>query len=169
MVEIPKDFNPSDHLHKSSSQYDERSMLIEEINIRLRDNVVELVTHLSGDAPNTRWSNRNEVRFGRKGGIAVCTSGSTKGRITMFDGDGMGRSPFQYIQSELNCSFNDAVDWAANWLGLSPDYKPDPEVARLRFEKRQQDQRQAEILEQADKERRIAKAVAIFDAAEVIE
>ena len=80
----------------------------------------------------------------------------------------MGKSPFQYIQSEMNCSFNEAVDWAAKWLGIAPDFKPDPEVAQLRLEKRQRDRHQAEILDRADKAGRIAKAVAIFEAAEVI-
>ena len=99
---------------------------IDEIDRLLRDRVVELVTDLSGKQPNKRLSGRTETRFGNKGGIAVAISGVAKGRITMFDGDGKGRSPFQYIQIVLNCTFTEAVKWAANWLGIGPDYHPDP-------------------------------------------
>ena len=138
---------------------------IEEIDSLLRDQVIELVDFLTGAKGKRRG---NEMRWGKKGGLAVIVAGPNKGRITPFDGDGKGKSPFQYIQAEMHLSFYDAVDWAANWLSISPDYRPDPEAVRIRKEKRDRDRQAAEAVKKIDETKRIAKAVAIWDSAQVI-
>jgi len=134
----------------------------DEIDDRLRDNIENLVTHLSGPPPNKSLSHNDELRFGNRGGVAVVTAGRDKGRVTPFDGDGKGMSPFQYIQSELHCSFNEAVDWAANWLGISHDYKSDPEIELNRKGKQKRDRAASTAKDKADKATRTAKAVNIY-------
>ena len=138
---------------------------IDEIDDQLRNRVAELVELISGHRGIRRG---NELRIGNKGGVAVIVDGPNKGRITPFDGDGKGKSPFQYIQAEMNLSFTDAVEWAANWLSISPDYKPDTEAERIRKEKRDRDRQAAEVFKKIDETKRIAKAVAIFESAQVI-
>ena len=138
---------------------------IDEIDDQLRNRVAKLVEHFTGELGVPRG---NEIRFGTKGGLAVIVAGPNKGRITPFDGDSKGKSPLQYIQAEMNVSFTDAVEWAANWLSISPDYKPDPEAERIRKEKRDRDRQAAEVSKKIDETKRIAKAVAIFESAQVI-
>ncbi|MBT7745241.1 MAG: hypothetical protein HN725_08110 [Alphaproteobacteria bacterium] len=90
--------------------------------------------------PNRQPSQKSEARFGTKDGIAVTSAGPNKGRITLFDGDGKGRSPFQYIQHEMGLSSGEAIKWAANWLGVDGgvQFKPDPKLKeRRRIEKEQ--------------------------------
>jgi phage/plasmid primase-like uncharacterized protein len=134
-----------------------------EIDDRLRDCVGELVEHVSG-SKGVRHG--NAIRFGSKGGLKADIAGPAKGRITPFDGAGKGMSPFQYIQAEMNCSFPDAVDWAANWLGMSPDYVPDPNAERIRREKRDRDRRKAEAQEKVNIAKRIKNATTILNASQ---
>jgi hypothetical protein len=156
---MSKMFTDDDRTSKNSNR-------IEEIDNQLRDQVVELVDFFTGAKGKRRG---DEMRWGKKGGLAVMVAGPNKGRITPFDGDGKGKSPFQYIQVEMNLSFPDAVDWAANWLGISPGYKPDPEVERIRKEKRDRDRKAAEAIKEREEAGRIAKAVAIWNSAQVVE
>jgi putative DNA primase/helicase len=135
----------------------------EEIDARLRDNIDALVTHFAGKPGKRRG---NEIRWGNKGGLKADIAGPNKGRITPFDGDGKGMSPFQFIMQEQCCSFPNAVEWAAGWLGLSSDYKPDPDAERRRKKTRKLERREAEALEQADKAKRITKATAIWKASQ---
>ncbi len=137
------------------------SWSVEEIDHQLRDRVGELVESISGKQGVCRG---NEIRIGTKGGLKADIKGPNKGRVTAFDGDGKGKTPLQFIQSEIGCSFPDAIDWAANWLGMSPDYKPDPEVERLRREKRERDKREAASKDEEEKAQRIGKAVSIFNS-----
>jgi hypothetical protein len=134
---------------------------IAEIDHRLRERVGELVEFVSGEKGVRRGG---EIRIGNKGGLKADISGLAKGRITPFDGAGKGMSPFQYIQSEMNLSFPGAIEWAANWLGISPDYKPDPEAELQRTERKKVERQEAEAVEKADQEKRTAKAVAILGA-----
>lgn len=131
-----------------------------EIDSRLRDNIAELVTHIQGERGERHG---NEMRWGNKGGLCVMVAGRDKGRITRFDGDGRGRTPLTFIMEERGCSFPQAVEWAANWLGLSRDYKPDPEAERRSQEKRGREQCEAEAEAQAEQAQRLAKAVEIVD------
>jgi len=136
---------------------------IDEIDYRLRERVGELVVSVSGQTGIRRG---NEMRFGNKGGLKVDISGADKGRITPFDGAGKGMTPFQYIQSEMRCSFPEAVQWAAKWLGLSPDFKPDPETDRRRKEQRERDRQETDAREQAERSRRIDLAIKIYERSE---
>jgi len=136
----------------------------DEIDDRLRDNIEELVTRLSGITPNKSLSHNDELRFGNRGGVAVVTAGRDKGRVTPFDGDGKGLSPFQYIQSEMHCSFNEAIDWAAGWLGISRDYKSDPDAERKRKEKQKRDRAASTAKDKDNKAARTAKATDIYKA-----
>ncbi len=134
---------------------------IKEIDDRLRDNVRELVEHLRPPShPGKRQG--HQVRYGRKHGLAVDVSGANKGRITPFDGEGKGRSPFQFIQDEMNCSFPAAVEWAANWVGIPSDYKPDPDAVCRQTERRKRERLEAEAQKKAGEATRTAKAVAIW-------
>jgi hypothetical protein len=132
---------------------------IEEIDALLRERVVELVADITGTQPNKLLSRKGEARFGSKGGIAVTTAGKDKGRITLFDGDGKGRSPFQFIQYELNLEFSAAVSWASNWLGLDNAYRPNPVAQELANQKRDTERAAAEIAEQQDRQKKIDTAV----------
>ncbi len=132
---------------------------IEEIDALLRERVVELVADITGTQPNKLLSRKGEARFGSKGGIAVTTAGKDKGRITLFDGDGKGRSPFQFIQYELNLEFSAAVSWASNWLGLDNAYRPNPVAQELANQKRDTERAATEIAEQQDRQKKIDTAV----------
>jgi phage/plasmid primase-like uncharacterized protein len=137
-----------------------------EIDEQLRDNVAELVSYIQGE-PGVRHG--NDMRWGNKGGLVVAVAGRDKGRITCFDGDGKGRPPLNYIMEEYGYSFPQALEWAADWLGLSPDYKPDPKAESQRKEKRDLHQQEAEVQEQADKTKRVAKAIEIYDATKCVQ
>jgi hypothetical protein len=103
---------------------------IDVVDRLLRDNVVALVEHLRGVAPNKRLSNPRTVRFGRKGGLAVDIDGPKKGRITDYnDGGSKAQSPLQFIQSEIGGDFANAAQWARAWLGIEGD-QPEPRVRR---------------------------------------
>ena len=136
---------------------------LNEVDFRLRDNVQSLVEYLRPPSQPPKRQG-HQLRYGRKHGLAVVISGRDKGRITPFDGDGKGRSPLQFIQDELHCSFKEAVEWAASWLGLSPDYTPDPETERKREEKRKKEKIAARAAQEAEKRQRTTKAYSIWEA-----
>jgi len=129
---------------------------INEIDARLRDSAADLVAHLSGKQLSQQHSGKSESRFGTNGGIAVMIAGPNKGRITLFDGDSKGRSPFQYIQHELGLPFTDAINWASSWLGLggNTDFKPDPQLE----ERRRREKEIAEAEAAIDVKKRQTKA-----------
>ena len=131
---------------------------LEEIDALLRGRVVELVTHQTGKSPNKHLSRKGESRFGHKGGIAVTTMGKNKGRITLFDGDGKGRTPIQFIQHNLNLGFPEAISWASNWLGLDHDYRPDPKAEERRKQKREKEKAEAEVVEKRERQKKISNA-----------
>jgi putative DNA primase/helicase len=136
-----------------------------DVDERLRDNVGDLVSHFH-DSQGTRLG--NEKRWGRKGGLKADIAGPNKGRITPFDGEGKGMSPFQYIMRERNCGFADAVEWAAHWLGMSPDFKPDPATDIQRELNREKKRQEAEIQDIADKVERAEKARALVQRSNAI-
>ena len=138
---------------------------LNEVDSRLRDNVQSLVEYLR---PPSMLPKRqgHQLRYGRKHGLAVDISGRDKGRITPFDGEGKGLSPLQLIQAEMGCSFPAAVEWAANWLGLSPEYTPDPETERKREEKREREQLASKAAREAKEGQRITRASSIWEAAQ---
>lgn len=127
----------------------------EEIDALLRDNVADLVAYLLGTPGKRRG---NEMRWGNKGSLVVTIAGRDKGRITRFDGDGKGRPPLRFIMEEYAYSFPQAVEWAANWLGVSPDYKPDPEAERRREKKRKRERAEAVVEEKRQRQKRISWA-----------
>jgi putative DNA primase/helicase len=138
---------------------------LDEIDALLRDDVINLVSYLTGSPPNNSLSKKGEARFGRNGGIAVTTMGKDKGRITAFDGDSKGRSPINFIQYYLNLEFREAIKWAKNWLGMDDDYRPDPKAEKSRRQTGDKDRAQAENAENQERQRKISHAETIVNAA----
>jgi putative DNA primase/helicase len=138
---------------------------VDMVDEQLRNLVADLVSHFHGGPGNHRG---NEARWGKKGGLKADIAGPNKGRIIAFDGEGKGLTPLQYIMSERNCSFAEAVEWAAHWLGVSPDYKPDPATGLRRKMKRENELRKANTQALADKAERVEKARALYQRSKEI-
>jgi len=139
--------------------------VVDVVDEQLRNLVADLVSHFHGGPGNHRG---NEARWGKKGGLKAEVAGPNKGRITAFDGEGKGLTPLQYIMGERNCSFAEAVEWATHWLGMSPDYKPDPATDLRRKLKREKERREAELQDLADKVERVEMARALYRQSKLI-
>jgi hypothetical protein len=85
----------------------------------------DLARRLYGD-PNRRMSNRRELRFGRKGSLAVVIAGLKAG--SWYDHEtGDGGWPLDLIMAARECSFRDALDIARDFLGAAlPDATHEP-------------------------------------------
>lgn len=142
---------------------------IEDIDCQLRKRVGELVEHLQGTGRNLSQSNKKTWRFGSKGGLAVEVSGPDIGRITPFDGDGKGRTPLQYICDTLRCPMPKAIEWAADWLGLSVSQKTRSNDQEQRLRRRlEKERRETERKEEVDRDIREARAKRIWDASQAV-
>jgi hypothetical protein len=88
----------------------------------------DLARCLCGE-PNRRLSNRRELRFGRKGSLAVVTAGPKAGLWHNHETDD-GGGPFDLIMAMRACSFVAALDIAQDFLGGAlPDASPaSPEI-----------------------------------------
>jgi hypothetical protein len=82
--------------------------------------------------PNRSMSNRRELRFGRKGSLAVVIDGSEAG--SWYDHEiGEGGGPLDLIMHVHDCGFRDALDTARDFLGSPrPDTAPEPPEIALR-------------------------------------
>jgi hypothetical protein len=101
---------------------------VKTIDRLLRANVVALVIELRGQQPSRRGSSSAELRFGRKGSLAVVIAGEDIGRITDFEADGKGMPPLKFIQRERGLTFPETLRWARDWLerNAAPDPEPPP-------------------------------------------
>ncbi len=80
----------------------------------------DLARFLCGE-PNRRMSNRRELRFGRKGSLAVAIAGPKAGSWCDHETN-EGGGPLDLIMVARECSFRDALDTARDFLGAAlPD------------------------------------------------
>jgi hypothetical protein len=70
----------------------------------------DFARYLYGE-PNRHMSNRRELRFGRKGSLAVVIAGPKAGSWYDHETNGNG-GPFDLIMAARECSFRDALDIA---------------------------------------------------------
>lgn len=93
--------------------------------------VNDLARFLCGE-PNRRMSNRRELRFGRKGSLAVVIAGPKAGSWCDHETN-EGGGPLDLIMVARECSFRDALDTARDFLGAAlPDAAQEPPEIVLR-------------------------------------
>jgi hypothetical protein len=91
----------------------------------------DLARYLCGE-PNRRMSNRRELRFGRKGSLAVVIAGPKAGSWCDHETN-EGGGPLDLIMVARECSFRDALDAARDFLGAAlPDAAQEPPEIVLR-------------------------------------
>ncbi len=101
------------------------------IRAELSASMGDLARYLFGE-PNRRMSNRRELRFGRKGSLAVVIAGSKAGSWCDHE-ISEGGGPFELIMHAHDCEFRDALDTARDFLGSPrPDTAPAPPEIVLR-------------------------------------
>lgn len=103
-------FNISNKSHKWDAK-----QILDYIN----DDVERVAEHILG-SPNPKLSNKSELRYGNKGSLVVSIAVSSKG-LWMSHEEGVGGNLLQLIQHENLCSFSEALDYAAGYLGLSTE------------------------------------------------
>jgi hypothetical protein len=95
------------------------------IRAALSANMNDLARYLCGE-PNRRMSNRRELRFGRRGSLAVVIAGPKAGSWCDHETN-EGGGPLDLIMVAHECSFRDALDTARDFLGGSmPEASPAP-------------------------------------------
>jgi hypothetical protein len=110
----------------------------------------DLARYLCGE-PNRRMSNRRELRFGRKGSLAVVIAGPKAGSWCDHETN-KGGGPLDLIMVARECSFRDALDTARDFLGGSmPEASPTPPEIVLR------------ATDDDDEEIRIARAMSYWN------
>jgi hypothetical protein len=85
------------------------------VRAALAARAAEVAIGLCGQ-PNRRLSNRDELRFGRKGSLVITLTGSKAG--LWFDHEtGVGGDPLKLIMHERGLGFLDAADYAERFVG----------------------------------------------------
>jgi putative DNA primase/helicase len=96
----------------------------------LADRVAEIATALVGE-PNRRLSSKRQLRFGRKGSLAVTTAGPKTG--SWYDHEnGVGGDLFSLIRRQRGGSFLDALAYAERIIGRRPTQPESPATAACR-------------------------------------
>lgn len=139
---------------------------LDEVRDALRLRLDDLAGHLLGK-PNRSRSNRKELRYGRKGSLAVHIAGARSGRWhdyeTGEDGDALA-----LIQRERNCGFHDAVIFGAQFCGVALE----TDVAPLTPARPREDvtaKRDAQLAEaEAERNQKISVARDIWKEASLI-
>jgi hypothetical protein len=109
----------------------------------------DLARYLCGE-PNRRMSSRRELRFGRKGSLAVVIAGPKAGSWCDHE-TGVGGGPLDLIMVARECSFRDALDIARDFLGAAlPDATHEPPEIVL------------QSTDSEDETRRIARALSYW-------
>jgi len=88
-----------------------------ELRMALQENIERLVVHLYPDAPIRRLG--KTLRVGNKGALSVELDGSKKGAFFNHETDDKG-GPIQLIMSREGLSYEQATDWARNFIGMAP-------------------------------------------------
>lgn len=92
-------------------------MKIEELKSALADRIEPLALELLQTAPTMRA--RDEIRFGRKGALAVRVAGPKRGTFCDYSGSAKGDA-LSLIQYARQCEPREAFRWARAWLGAAP-------------------------------------------------
>ena len=96
--------------------------MIETLKQQLADQMEALAADLVGTPPTSRgW---DELRFGRKGSLAVRIGGPKRGSFCDFSCDAKGDA-ISFIRHVRKCDTREAILWAKRWLGMTPgSYAP---------------------------------------------
>jgi hypothetical protein len=92
-------------------------MEIETFKAALALRIEALAVELIGAAPTMRA--RDEIRFGRKGALAVRVAGPKRGTFCDYSGSAKGDA-LSLIQYARQCEPREAFRWARAWLGAAP-------------------------------------------------
>ncbi|MDD3182189.1 MAG: toprim domain-containing protein [Alphaproteobacteria bacterium] len=104
---------------------------IKDIVARLNTRMDELAVRLLG-RPNDALSTANQLRYGRKGSLAVEIDGEKVG--TWFDHEeGVGGDALSLIKKQCGLHNGAALDWAREWLGLTAPKKGENHVETREF------------------------------------
>jgi hypothetical protein len=104
-------------------------MMIHELKARLAERMEPLALALMATPPTTRT--REELRFGRKGAMAVRIAGRKRGTWQDFSGSA-GGDAIDLIRHARRCDAREAFAWARAWLGEPPAkamHPPPPPIA----------------------------------------
>jgi hypothetical protein len=137
---------------------------MDELRERLIDRVEGVAEAVLGPH-NRRVSRRGEWRWHNRGSLVLVLSGPDRGAF--FDNEAHRRlDAIQLIREHTaHSSFEAARDWAAAFVGMSADTRPEsPETAAERQRKRDQQRADAEALREIDERRRISEAQALWAA-----
>jgi predicted P-loop ATPase len=88
-----------------------------EVAARLNERIDDLARVLLGE-PNRAMSTRAQLRYGRKGSVAVELEGAKRGRWYDHEND-IGGDAMALVCRELGLANGTACDWAIDWLGLN--------------------------------------------------
>jgi hypothetical protein len=91
-------------------------LAVAEVAARLDEQPRNLARRLLGE-PNRALSSKTQLRFGRKGSIAVEIEGPNRGQWYDHE-DGIGGDGLALICHKLGLSNGAACAWAIEWLGL---------------------------------------------------
>ena len=87
-----------------------------EVAETLNERIADLAQELLGE-PNAALSTRSQLRFGRKGSVAIELDGEKRGQ--WFDHEnGVGGDAMALVCNELGLANGAACAWAVDWLGL---------------------------------------------------
>lgn len=90
-----------------------KQLHIPNLNESLKEKMSELSHEILGD-PTSRSS--TQLRYGRKGSIAVLVNGPQKGLYSNFE-TGVHGGPLKMVEEQLKISPDEAKSWAKEWLG----------------------------------------------------
>jgi hypothetical protein len=93
-----------------------RGLSLAEVAARLNERPGDLARHLLGES-NQALSTKTQLRYGRKGSIAVEIDGPERGRWYDHEND-IGGDGLALICHKLGLANGAACEWAIEWLGL---------------------------------------------------
>lgn len=94
---------------------------VSDVAAQLNQRTADLAREIMGE-PNRALSTQRQLRYGRKGSIAIAVAGERQGR--WYDHErGVGGDGLALIKHQLGHDLPKAVDWARAWLG-QPIHQP---------------------------------------------
>ena len=84
---------------------------------RLNERIEDVAPALLGE-PNRALSTRAQLRFGRKGSVAVEIAGPKRGQWYDHE-NGVGGDALALVETELDLANGAACAWAMEWLGVT--------------------------------------------------